>query len=465
MKRACVFHVAGVVLCWLVLVGPARAWDPSNGDWSKSDPDDVRVMTWNILDGICRTNSKVEGLNNWTALARAVAAMKPDVLILQEAGDNSGNGTGSGVDSVSQLETTVDLFFHGGTDPFLGGTVTAYVQAYDAGYDLTHVFVSTRTDGYNRNVLVSRFPFSDLNGDGESQYSDIAYLLADLYAPGGTGGIRGFMFAEMDLPDDPYRGDLVMGNAHLKAGGNSSDLADRLAAAKNVAYFIDYWYNGDDAGVPDPRTKILDSPAATTILTPETPVVIGGDWNEDELTNGRKGPADWLTQAEDADPSGSDGTDRDRSDMTYDAATNPVNGSRDTRSSGKLDYIAWQDSIAAIRRAFIFNTSGMPSGWYPPEIEGFTIPSLLSNYASDHRPVIVDLTLPRLGDMDLEPDTDVDLVDLQGFLECLNGPVAAPNPSSPPPSASDCLAIFDGNQDGFVALDDFARFQELFTGP
>jgi endonuclease/exonuclease/phosphatase family metal-dependent hydrolase len=465
MKRACVSHVAGVLLCWLLLVGPARAWDPANGDWSKSDPDDVRVMTWNVLDGICRTNTKVEGLNNWTALARAVASMKPDVLILQETGDNSGNGTGSGVDSVSQLQTTIDLFFHGGTDPFLGGTVTAYVQAYAPAYDLPYVFVSSRTDNYNRNALVTRFPFSDLNGDGASQYSDMPYLLADEYAPGGTGGIRGFMFAEMALPNDPYRGDFVMGNAHLKAGSNSSDLQDRLVASQNVAYFIDYWYNGGGSGVPDPHSRILDSPAATMILANETPVVIGGDWNEDELTNGRKGPAEWLTQAQDPDPTGSDGTDRDRSDMTYDDATNPYNGDRATRGSSKLDYIAWQDSIATVRRAFILNTAGLPSSWYPPEIEGFTIPALISTYASDHRPVIVDLILPRLGDMDLEPDTDVDLVDLAGFLECLNGPLAAPSPPSPPPTASDCLAIFDANQDGFVGLDDFAQFQKLFTGP
>jgi endonuclease/exonuclease/phosphatase family metal-dependent hydrolase len=422
-------------------------------------------MTWNVQDGICRTNDKVEGLNNWTALARVVAAMKPDVLILQETGDNSGNGTGSGVDSVSQLETTVDLFFHGGADPFEGGTVTAYVQAYAPTYDLPYVFVSTRNDGFNRNVVVSRFPFSDLNGDGVSQYSDIPLLLADLYAPGGTGGIRGFMFAEMALPNDPYRGDLVMGNAHLKAGSSSGDLSDRVAAAKNVAYFIDYFYNGGGTGGPDPHNRILDSPAATTILADETPVVIGGDWNEDELTNGRKGPAAWLTQAEDADPIGSDGTDRDRSDMTYDDALNPFNNDRDTLGSSKFDYVAWQDSITRLRRAFVFNAgNGMPASWYPPEIQGFTIPSLINSFAADHRPVIADLILPRLGDMDMEPDTDVDLVDLGGFLECLNGPLAAPSPPSPPPSAGDCLAVFDGDQNGVVALDDFAEFQKLFNG-
>ena len=220
MKRIGITSVELVLVFSLALVVPAQAWDPENGDWSKSHPADVRVMTWNVLDGICSTESKVEGLNQWTALARIVAAMKPDVLLLQEAGDATG-----GVDSVSELETVIDLFFHGGTDPFLGGDVEAYVQKYAPDYDLTHVFVSSRTDNYNRNVIVSRFPFEDLNGDGKSQYDDIPFVIPDEYAPGGTGGIRGFQMAELDLPDETYRGDLVVFNAHLKSGGSSGAMS------------------------------------------------------------------------------------------------------------------------------------------------------------------------------------------------------------------------------------------------
>ena len=54
-------------------------------------------------------------------------------------------------------------------------------------------------------------------------------------------------------------------------------------------------------------------------------------------------------------------TDRDRSDSTYDEAVHVFSGSRVTFGSGsKLDYIAWQDSIATVRRAFVFNTFGTP---------------------------------------------------------------------------------------------------------
>ena len=94
----------------LALAGSARAqWSPAAGEWLESDARDLRVMTWNVEDGLCSSNPKREGANNWTALARIVAALQPDVLILQECGDNTGNGTGGGVDSVAQLHAWLAL--------------------------------------------------------------------------------------------------------------------------------------------------------------------------------------------------------------------------------------------------------------------------------------------------------------------------------------------------------------------
>ncbi|MGD2108481.1 MAG: hypothetical protein PVI86_03725 [Phycisphaerae bacterium] len=357
-------------------------------------------MTYNVKDHICRNADKSEAFNAWHALARIIAGMRPDILLLQETGDNDGNGTPGGDDTVEQLETTIELFIHGGTDPFLGGTVGAYVQKYAPGYDLPYVFVSSSTDGFNRNVILSKFPFGDLNGDTITQRSDIGVVFPDAYAPGGNGGIRGFMFAEFDLPDDAYGGNIVVGNAHLKASFGDHD--QRVTAAKNVAYYIDYLFNGAGTGVPDPNNKIIDSPPATDILDDTTPVVIGGDWNEDESKSiqnyGEKGPAAWLTEAQIGGGGGTDGTDRDRTDMTYDDSyVEKPSGSpdRSTQSNSKLDYLAWQDSIVALRRSFIFNTSplsGTPA-WYPPELIGFPTLSLATGLASDHRPVIADLIL------------------------------------------------------------------------
>lgn len=386
----------GVCGVYLLAAGAVAQWNPSAQQWGKTDATDVRIMAYNILDHVCSTTAKTEGSNAWCALARIVAALKPDVLMLEEAGDNSGNGTGSGVDSVATLTTTLGLFLHGGSDPYLGGTVTAYVQKYAPDYDLPYIWVSSVTDGYNRNVIVSRFPFADLNGDTVSQRPIPVTVNADLYAWGPPTGIRGFMFGEFDLPDATYTGDLVVGCAHLKAGGTASDRSDREREARNIAYYIDYLYNGGGTTTPDPRNKISDLPAATKILDADTPVVIGGDWNEDEATNGRKGPAEWLSQAEVANSAGGmDGPDRDRSDMTYDNSVEPYSGSRVTQGSSKLDYLAWQDSIATLRRSFVFYSAALPSSWYPTEIVGFASGGgQVSVFASDHRPVVGDFILP-----------------------------------------------------------------------
>ena len=91
----------GASLClglWATSPIASAQWDPGNAEWGKVAPEDVRVMTWNVHDTLCSSNTKVEGTNDWTALARIVAALRPDVLMLQECGDNSGNGTGSGAE-------------------------------------------------------------------------------------------------------------------------------------------------------------------------------------------------------------------------------------------------------------------------------------------------------------------------------------------------------------------------------
>ncbi len=371
-------------------------WNPPAAQWLKSDATDVRVMSWNIQDKICSTSTtKLEGLNGWCAMARIVASMQPDVLVMLEVGDNSGNGTGSSVDTVANLTTTINLFLHGGNDPFKANApVTAYVQKYAPSYDLPYVYVSDQDDGFNRNVVLSRYPFADLNGDTKPVISQFSMLPA-AYAPGGSSGIRGFIFAEINLPDATYAGNMVMGTGHLKSGGAASDLSDRLNASKNIAYYIDSIFNGLGTSTPDPNNIVFDAPKITTVLDSNTPVIWGGDFNEDENSNGRDGPALWMTRAQSANPGGTDGTDRDRSDSSFDDAREFFTNNRTTQSSSKLDYICWQDSIATPRRTFIFNSGLTPSTAWPPQTIGFTgSPSLVTSQASDHRPVIADFILP-----------------------------------------------------------------------
>jgi len=383
---------------FLVTTSASAQWNPPTAQWGKVDAADLRVMTYNVQDGICSTQPKVEGNNSWCALARVVAALKPDVLLLQEVGDNSGNGTGSGVDSVAELTTTLGYFLRGGNDAFNGNApVTAWVRKYAPLYDLPYVFVSAENDGFNRNVILSRHPFVDLNGDTRATMSDVPSVAANsAWAPGGDGGIRGFMFAEIDLPDATYAGNAVVGCAHLKAGGATSDHDQRVEAAQNVGYVVQYWYNGNGGGTPDPSNRISDSPPATQVLPANTPVILGGDWNEDEVSNGAtRGPVSWLASA--ASVGGStDGTDRDLTDATPDSSVHFFSGSSSSQNSGsKLDYLLWQDSIATLRLSSIFNSGSNTALSQPAELLGFAggVTSV-SSTASDHRPVFADLRLP-----------------------------------------------------------------------
>ena len=49
-------------------------WNPTAGQWGKEQTSDLRVMTFNVLDTLCSTNTKNSATNNWAALARLVAA-------------------------------------------------------------------------------------------------------------------------------------------------------------------------------------------------------------------------------------------------------------------------------------------------------------------------------------------------------------------------------------------------------
>ncbi|MHC5211876.1 MAG: endonuclease/exonuclease/phosphatase family protein [Planctomycetota bacterium] len=381
-----------LTLC-LALPGPA-----SDVPVSAAPRDSLRIVTLNVADGVCTTAVKSEGFNRWTALARLVAALKPDVLLLQEAGDNVGNGTGAGVDGVAGLQAALQLFVSGGTDPFQAGApeVTAFVQAYDPTVRLPHVFVSSRTDGYNRNALLSRYPFADLNADGKALQSDMPTVLPVAWAAGGNGGLRGWQLAEIDLPDRRWASDLVVGNSHLKAGTAAAHHEARVRAARNMSYYIEYVLNGAATGSPDPQAAVADEPPAGIVLGDKTIVVTGGDWNEDEQLNGDvRGPAAWIAEGSVADAcGGTDGPDRDGTDMRVAPATDPYTGSPATHFGTTRDYLAYQDALAGPARAFVFDTATLPEdgGATPPELIGFAGGwQGLSAVASDHRAVVMDL--------------------------------------------------------------------------
>jgi len=366
-------------------------WNPALGQYGKEVSTDLRVMTWNVADAIVSSsNRKSQAVfSNWDAIARIIADLQPDVLIIQEAGDRSGNSSGSGVDTVAQLERTFEQLIEGGLDEFNGNAPIAhYVQLHAPDYDLPFKFASTSTDGFNRNVILSRYPFVDLNGDCVAERSSFV-VLGDGPAF-GNGGIRDFATAEIDLPDDIYAHDVVVGNSHLKSGGSSSDISDRLNAAENISAYIRNFWDGRLSGEPDPE-NFVNGTDAVRVLIEGTPVIYGGDWNEDHLSNGFPGAPETMVQ----NVGGfNDGPDRDGSDNTFDDARQINSTSDATLGGSKLDYIGWQDSqVEGVRREFVFN-SAVSGLVLPAAVAGYPIaPTAASTSASDHRPVVVDFIL------------------------------------------------------------------------
>ena len=186
----------------------------------------------------------------------------------------------------------------------------------------------------------------------------------------------------------------------------------------------------------------------TSILDDLTPVIYGGDWNEDEQSNGHKGPADWLRRAEFT--GGTDGVDRDRSDATFDDAREPFTNSRTTRGTSKLDYLTWQDSIAVLRHAFIFDSLEVDEADMPPELQDMDLGGMFAScLASDHLPVIADFILPEPAPSDCPADFNGD-----GAVEAADLAVLLGS-WGPCPPKEDCPA--DLNDDGLVEAADLAE--------
>jgi hypothetical protein len=383
-------HLVALVAMLFAGAAAHAQWDPVHAQWRKSDPNHLRVMQFNVHDGLRSQIPKTEGLNQWTALARIVASLRPDVILLEECADNNG------VDTVANMQTVLNLFMDGGTDPFLGGPVTSYVKLYAPDYDLPTRIVGLVDDGFNRNCILARFPTADINGSGTAvDHNFLISAPAGAYWTSGTAEIRGIIIAEFDLPDAVYAGDLVCTCSHLKSGSDQASKDQRARVGPRIAAFLDAQYNGLGTGVPDPQGFVFSPGNPASILSPATPVIWGGDLNEDENTNGRRGPADYMAFG--AGQGGNDGCDRDRTDATYDSAVDFFNGSRATQGSGKLDYLLWHDSIAALQRSFVFNTQTITGGGgqFPPELAGMPGgAALASGIASDHKPVIIDVAVP-----------------------------------------------------------------------
>jgi len=372
--------VKGLCLCGIALAwtgASANALNITAGDYSKNNVSHVRVMTWNVFGRLGDPN---EVNTPWTdsqmgsalaAVNLVVAAMDPDILLLQECGD---------------LNTSPSY-----------STVLSNMQSWrNANRPGFALHVGNEGGGIYCAIL-SRWSFASINGDGISQHHDMPSLSPGPggdWPPGGDGGIRGWVQAEINLPDDCFFGNLYVGCSHFKAGGTSSDETQRVTAAKNIAAYIHYALN---LGT-DPLNIIPDAQMPPQPLASNTPVVWGGDFNTALGTN----PVDILKRNNPA--SGTDGTDRDGGDSWRSDAATAYNGTSATHSGGnRLDWILAQDAVSgvSVNATFIFDTNRIPRigstmhvDKTPPNMLGLLNNAFISTTASDHYPVIADVVLP-----------------------------------------------------------------------
>ncbi|HXI72712.1 MAG TPA: hypothetical protein VNN22_20425 [Verrucomicrobiae bacterium] len=173
----------------------------------------VRVMQWNVEKGLGR----VENNYNYQpqAIARIVNYNQPDVLLFCEV-DAQNLTAAQNQDAIINWVTN--------NVPYLGTQpgVSFYVA------------VSSKSDGFNRNAVVSRYPIA-----GETTYDD---------------GLRGLHSFQVQFSD---ANSLQVFHTHLKC------CADDCTRKQIEAQF--------DAGV-----------IAAFALTNSLPYLFAGDWNEDE---------------------------------------------------------------------------------------------------------------------------------------------------------------------------------------
>ena len=274
----------------------------------RRDPNDVRILTWNVLfDGLFKRPAP---------FIRVLRAIDPDVICFQEIWSHTAQ------DAADQ----VSLALPGST--WYGGNT-------------------------NDGLIISRYPII------EAQAIDEA----------------GNYWALVDLPDDRYGVDLSIVSAHPPCCEKEKERQDELDGI--AAWLRELLAPGDAR------------------LAPGTPIVVAGDMNlvggsrqvrtlvageiADEAAFGPSHPADWDgTPLADAEPRHAGGRD------TYTW--------RDARSSfapGRLDYIIYSDSVGKLGNAFVLATEELDAA----TLERYGLRANDTIEASDHLPVVADLTL------------------------------------------------------------------------
>jgi len=321
------------LLLFGVLAPPSWAFDPLNGDYSKDNPLDVRLVSYNTHGNFIADPSKDAAFN------RILAAMNPDVICLQEM-----PGSISATAVANRLNSVL---------PIPGG-------AWDIHVGLL---------GGTRNVLASRYP--------------LTLKRTDTIPASST---RGITLTLADLPDAEYDVDVYLLGVHLKCCGDpgGSEDASRQDSADAMANWL-----GDARGVSRPSGNNISLPVNTPMIAlgdfnlvggpnPENTIVTGDIQQESEYGPDVKG--DW-----------------DVSDLTNLNPLDPFTGDNFTWQGSSsfdpspLDRMFYTDSAVTVADSFILNTDTMT----PQALTaaGLLATDTLESSTSDHLPIAMDLRL------------------------------------------------------------------------
>lgn len=312
-------------------VSSARAYDPLNGDFTRANPLDVRIVSYNH-HGDFIDNSSADAAFN-----RILTALDADVYVFQEF-----------VNGVSQGE--------------VANRMNAILPVGGAGWQVHFGLLAGV-----RTAIVSRHTLTMTRVDTIP-----------------TSATRGVTIALVDLPDADYSVDVYLLGVHLKCCGDPGGSEDdsRQDSADAIANWL-----GDARGVARPSGNNVVLPSNTPMIALGDFNLVGGPQPEDTLLTGDI--QDTGTYGPDVQG------DWDVSDMTNLMPSDPFTGNTFTwQGSGSfrpsaLDRFFYSDSAITVANSFILNTDTMTPAAL--SAAGLQANDTLPSETSDHLPIAMDL--------------------------------------------------------------------------